>query len=449
MTAVENARQHQAAGQDGSAAGTEFGAAGSQLPPRASRLHLPPKVPAGVSVVGATPSKAQFDNAPSQLKGAFGDMETAASKNPNPIAAPTAEDFAARDKLQAEAGRLNDELGKIEAFGRSKVPGRMMRLLGAGMIVLGAVSSLKAFIDKPDWVEGLKTADLGLLAGHEVSGVLVRLGVVGPTSAIGRYAGARFGGARLGALGSTLGKGVARMARGRVLVQGYAVFEAVDALRSAFGIWGSPQDTGAAVLSGMSAVGFAMTAAPASEAAAFEAASWSGPVGWAIVAGVVVGRSVYEGVKDAHKYEAASKICLKAAGFNEVAAAKLCRQAAYLSAVSGTGQMSFLAKWAHYRGMTMVALRDWINKLTPEQVEALSDQVLFALNEGVGDMSRHQQQWVGAGLQDKSPVAKVSPEEAAKRWADIEMSVFEQGLVSDKVLAPDKATPPSYGLSYK
>jgi hypothetical protein len=111
--------------------------------------------------------------------------------------------------------------------------------------------------------------------------------------------------------------------------------------------------------------------------------------------------------------------------------------------------MPFLARYAHYRGMTMVGLRDWINTLKPEQVEALSDNVLRALNEGVGDPARHRQQWVGAGLQDKSPVPKVSPEEVAKRWETIEMSVFEHALVSDKVLAADKVTPPSFGPAYK
>jgi hypothetical protein len=66
MTAVD-AKQHQATWQDGSPAGTEFGAAGSQLKPGASRLHLPPKVPAGVSVAGGTPQEPQPEMGPLHL----------------------------------------------------------------------------------------------------------------------------------------------------------------------------------------------------------------------------------------------------------------------------------------------------------------------------------------------------------------------------------------------
>jgi hypothetical protein len=368
-------------------------------------------------------SDIQFEKGLKLLEKAFEEVLEKAET----VSSLTAEDFAAVDHVKAEAARLNDELGKMEAFGRSTFMGGVMRLLGAGTIVLCAISSLEAFIRKPDPVAGLKTAVLSLFASQQVSEMLVSLRVVGPTSAFARYASAKIGGVRADVFASKLGMDASKLKidggvkingvpLGLRLLQAYAVLEAFDALRSGLGIWGSPQDTGAAVFSGVSAVGFGMWAVPA-----LEAASWTGPVGLAILVVAAVGRPIYEGVKDAHQYEKASEICLRAAGFNDAAAAKLSRQAGYLSAAAGTGQMSFLEMYARYRGMTMVALRDWINGLTKDQLSNLSDNVLEAI--------RPRTQWAEAAIQKVYGLAAFS------------MRDFEKELVRDKVLDPAKIIP--------
>jgi hypothetical protein len=218
-----------------------------------------------------------------------------------------------------------------------------------------------------------------------------------------------------------------------VLLAAYALLDGVDAARSA-----ARGEIGAAMISGGSAVGTGMIAARAiaasravaafrsaavlRAAAVLKAARWPTPVGFAITVVTTVGQFIYDGVKDAHRYEAASKISLLAAGFKEAAAAKFCRQAGYLSAVAGKAQMSFLEEFARYRGMTMVALRDWINNdLTPDQVSKLSDHVLEAI--------RPRTQWAGAAIQKVHGAAAFS------------MREFEEQLVRDKVLKPAQVIP--------
>ena len=340
----------------------------------------------------------------------------------------TAENIGAIRTLEKEGWQLDKDLNKVTSFARSTVAGRTIRLIAAGAAILNAYQNIKELVEKPDAVKGLRTADVSLIALQQTSEMLVSLGIFSPSSAVGTFAKATIGGVPLGEYGALIGESASKKIGGvllsDLLMQAYVALEAIDALRFTFGI-GVERDTGAAVLSATSAAGLGI--------AAFGESSWAGPVGWATAALTIAGKHIYDGVKDAHKYEEASEIALKAAGFKSLAAAAFSRRSGYMSPVSGASQISFLAKYAHYRGMTMDALRVWINALPDEQVKIFSDNVLSALDEGLGDPTRHRPQWVGAGLQDKNPGPKVSPEEAARRLEAIEMGVFEHTLVRDKV----------------
>jgi hypothetical protein len=190
-----------------------------------------------------------------------------------------------------------------------------------------------------------------------------------------------------------------------------------------------------------------MTFAPA-----FGAASWAGPVGMAIGTVAIFGQMIYDDVKDAHQYEKASEICLKAAGFNDVAAAKFSGQGPYLSLAEGASQISLLARYAALRGVSVLTL---VNDLTVEvvtdasgktihrenadRVNSLSEIVLFAMKQGIGDPTAHRDD--GKWYPAQPPVRQVSPEEAQRRRLSTEMYVLEHRLVEEKILDPNKVMP--------
>ena len=79
-----------------------------------------------------------------------------------------------------------------------------------------------------------------------------------------------------------------------------------------------PKDGRAAGFSATTAVGGGLTVAPA-----LGAAAWLGPLGLGVTAVGVVGSSIYQDVKDAHEYEAASRDFLGSAGYGADAAGAL------------------------------------------------------------------------------------------------------------------------------
>jgi hypothetical protein len=170
-----------------------------------------------------------------------------------------------------------------------------------------------------------------------------------------------------------------RASAGDLIAGVSAVLDGVAAVRSEFGL-GVPQDTGNAVFSATTAVGGALTVAPA-----FGAAAWLGPVGLGVTAAGVIGKAIYEQVKDAHKYEGTSKNFLKAAGYNDAAADALSKQGGLISGAKGAAQMPFLAKYAELKHLKPDQLVNWINSLSPEQVKHLSERLLQTAGDSKGD----------------------------------------------------------------
>ena len=135
-----------------------------------------------------------------------------------------------------------------------------------------------------------------------------------------------------------------------------------------------------AFFSGSTALGGVLTVAPA-----FGAAAWLGPVGLGITAVAVIGKAIYLGEKDAHKYEAASKSFLKAAGYNDVAADALSKQEGSFSGATGAAQLPLLAKYAALKHMTSDQLTHWVNSLTADQANNLAKRLLQATGDAHGD----------------------------------------------------------------
>ena len=160
------------------------------------------------------------------------------------------------------------------------------------------------------------------------------------------------------------------------------MLDGVSAVRSGFGL-GVPQDTGSAIFSGVTAVGGGLSIAPA-----FGASATLGGVGLAIAAVGVVGKMAYDAYKSAHQFEGASKDFLKAAGYDGAAADALSKQDGILSGASGSAQMPFLAKYAQYKHLTPDQLQKWVNSLTPDQVQHLSQRLLQTAGDSNGDPSQ-------------------------------------------------------------
>jgi hypothetical protein len=368
-------------------------------------------------------------------------------------AAVTAEFTAGINKLES----------RMAAFNGGTLAGQMMKgLVAAVAIGLNFVVSLNATIDHFDGVRLTRTVDLGVLAAQRGADLLVSLGV-DPASAVGRYAALKLGGvpgagtvaraagwagaklADVPAVGRLVNAGrsvkLADVPIGEVYLEIYALLEAANAVKAV--IAGDAVQTG---ISSVSAVGFGLAIAPR-----FGAAAWTGPWGIVIATVAAFSQMMYDDAKDTHKYEKASEICLKAAGFGDVAAAKISRQADYLTARAGTGQILFLRDYAERRNVSVLKL---VNDLTsdevtegvyrenPDRVNRLSDNVLYALNQGDPSSHRDGQKWAGAALQEPQPPAPaVSPEEASKAMKKFEMDVFERMLVSDGILRPENVMP--------
>jgi hypothetical protein len=120
----------------------------------------------------------------------------------------------------------------------------------------------------------------------------------------------------------------------------------------------------------------------------FGAAAWLGPVGLGVTAASIVGKTIYEDVKDAHQYESASQAFLKAAGYDSAAAAALSKRDGVISGASGAAQMPFLAKYAQMKRLTPEQLQSWVNSLTPDQANHLSERLLQTAGDSNGDPAK-------------------------------------------------------------
>ncbi|WP_338307368.1 hypothetical protein [Bradyrhizobium sp. TM233] len=286
------------------------------------------------------------------------------------------DDAAALVGFEAELKAAGRTAG---AFARETPAGQLMRGLAVAVVGLNLGLSIRAFAANPDLPGALKVGTLGALGTQRLSEFLVSIGTADATKGFGRLAGAKVG----------------NVAAGEVLIAAYAVLEAVNSVRSGFGL-GVPQDTAAALASAGSAVGFGLAVAPA-----FGAGSWAGPAGIAIAAVSVVGKAIYDGSKDAHRYEESTRIMLRAAGFGPLASSELSKRSGYLTALPGGSQITFLAQYAAYKRMTPDQLLAWINGLSDSQLRGLSGLLLSELKQGEDGSDKSTEirpQWSGAAL---------------------------------------------------
>ncbi|PDT90842.1 hypothetical protein CO669_07655 [Bradyrhizobium sp. Y36] len=315
------------------------------------------------------------------------------------------DDAAALVGFEAELKAAGRTAG---AFARETPAGQVIRGLAVAVVGLNLGLSIRAFAAKPDLPGALKVGTLSALGTQRLSEFLVSIGQADATKGFGRLAGAKVG----------------KVAAGEVLIAAYAVLEAVNSVRSGFGL-GVPQDTAAALASAGSAVGFGLAVAPA-----FGAASWTGPAGIAVAAVSVVGKAVYDGHKAAHQYEEPTRIMLRAAGFSPLASSELSKRSGYLTALPGGSQITFLAQYAAYRQMTPEQLSAWINGLSDKQLRTLSELLLSELKQGEDGTDKSDKirpQWSGDAL---SHGVSHGPDHEHLFWA------FDLGLDREQIHHP-------------
>ena len=265
--------------------------------------------------------------------------------------------------------KLNTDATLSKTFNKTTRPGQMLRGLAVAFAGASVVNSWEKFKANPSDPQN----DIKLLldaAGfaQKDAELLVGLGMVSKQSMMGQFGGEW--------------KLAGRASAADFLSGLSAVLDLVSATRSGFGL-GVPQDGGSAFFSATSAIGGGLTVAPA-----FGASASLGIIGLGLTLVGVLGKSVYDSEKDAHRYEAAAKDFLKTAGYSEAAADALSQRDGLLSGAPGAAQMPFLAKYAEFKHMTPDQLRSWVNSLTPDQVGHLSQRLLQTAGDCHGDPSR-------------------------------------------------------------
>lgn len=262
--------------------------------------------------------------------------------------------------------KLNTDAALSKTFNKMTRPGQLLRGVAVAFAGASLINSYSKFNANPsDPQNGIKLLLDAAGFAQKNSELLVGLGAVNKKSAIGQFGGEW--------------KLLGRASAGDLIAGVSAVLDGVSAVRSEFGL-GVPQDTGNAVFSATTAVGGALTVAPA-----FGAAAWLGPVGLGVTAAGVIGKAIYEQVKDAHKYEGASKNFLKAAGYNDAASDALSKQGGLVSGAKGAAQMPFLAKYAELKHLRPDQLVNWVNGLSADQVKHLSERLLQTAGDSNGD----------------------------------------------------------------
>jgi len=273
----------------------------------------------------------------------------------------------AQSALATFNNTLNNDASLSKAFNKGTLPGQLLRGVAvafAGVSLYGAYQSFNANPSDPQNDITLLVDGAGF--AQKNTELLVGLGAVNKTSPLGHFGGEW--------------KLAGRASAGDLLTGISAVLTGVSAVRSGFGI-GTQQSTSSAVFSGITSVGGMMAVAPS----VLGAAAWLGPVGLGIAAAGVVGGAIYQDVTDAHQYEGASQAFLQAAGYDKTAAAALSKQDGVISGASGAAQMPFLAKYAQFKHLTPVQLQNWVNSLTPDQVNNLSADLLQTAGDSHGN----------------------------------------------------------------
>lgn len=310
--------------------------------------------------------------------------------------------------LQDLNKKLDTDAALSKTFNKETVPGQLLR--GIGVAFAGASlynSYQKAAANPGDIQNDLKVMLDAAGFAQKNAEVLVGLGAVDKASKLGQFGGEW--------------KLAARATAGDLIAGVSAVFDGISAVRSGFGI-GTAQDTGNAIFSATTAVGGALTVAPA-----FGAAAWLGPVGLGVTAVGVVGKLAYDAIKNAHQYEGASEKFLRSAGYDAEAAAALSKQGGVLSGAAGSGQLPFLQKYAELKHVPADRLQQWINGLSADQVAQLSKRVLQTAGDSGGDPGRFTD-----GPAQTTFIATGSPFPARVTLANT-VGVFEKYLDGDGV----------------
>jgi LysM repeat protein len=310
--------------------------------------------------------------------------------------------------LQDLNKKLDTDAALSKTFNKETVPGQLLR--GIGVAFAGASlynSYQKAAANPGDIQNDLKVMLDAAGFAQKNAEVLVGLGAVDKASKLGQFGGEW--------------KLAARATAGDLIAGVSAVFDGISAVRSGFGI-GTAQDTGNAIFSATTAVGGALTVAPA-----FGAAAWLGPVGLGVTAVGVVGKLAYDAIKNAHQYEGASEKFLHSAGYDAEAAAALSKQGGVLSGAAGSGQLPFLQKYAELKHVPADRLQQWINNLSPDQVQQLSKRVLQTAGDSGGDPGRFTD-----GPAQTTLISTGSPFPARVTLANT-VGVFEKYLDGDGV----------------
>lgn len=314
----------------------------------------------------------------------------------------------ANKALQDLNKKLDTDAALSKTFNKETVPGQLLRGIGVAFAGASLYNSYnKAAANPGDIQNDLKLMLDAAGFAQKNAEILVGLGAVDKASKIGQFGGEW--------------KLAARATAGDLIAGVSAVFDGISAVRSGFGI-GTAQDTGNAIFSATTAVGGALTVAPA-----FGAAAWLGPVGLGVTAVGVLGKMAYDAIKDAHQYEGASKKFLLSAGYNEAAANALSKQGGVLSGAAGSGQLPFLQKYAELKHVSPDRLQQWVNSLSPDQVEQLSKRVLQSAGDSEGDPSHFTD-----GAAQTRIISTGSPFPATVTLANT-VGVFEKYLDGDHV----------------
>jgi len=295
----------------------------------------------------------------SELKKAVGALDQAVN---NTGSTPEEADAALTDF----SNTLSRDASLSKAFNKFTFPGQVLRGVAVAFAGASLINSDRKFNANPsDPQNDIKLMVDSAGFAQKNSELLVGLGKIDKNSALGQFGGEW--------------KLAGRASAGDLITGISAVLDGASAVRSGFGL-GEKQDTGSAIFSATTSVGGAMAVAPA-----FGAAAWLGPVGLGVTAVGVIGNQIYQDVKAAHQYEGSSQAFLRAGGYDPAAAEALSKQDGILSGASGGAQMPFLAKYAELKGLTPVQLQDWVNGLTPGQVNDLSQSLLQTAGDSHGD----------------------------------------------------------------
>jgi hypothetical protein len=260
--------------------------------------------------------------------------------------------------------KFSRNLDRTKAFSVDTVAGRVMRGFAATLALAGTVFSLKKMIDDPTALNAAKAGVDAASAVQKTSDLLRSLGVknsvvrgVGGSWKVVLRTGAKIGASELLSLASTVLDGA----------------KAIDCLTKG--------DLANAGFSAVIATGGAVSMLPVF----FEVGSIAGPLGIAIMTVAFIGQTAWQNAKHMHDGEEDVKKGLILLGYNAEHAAILSRRGTYSSATSGQGQMLGLMNYAKSQGMNAKELRDWINSMTPRQVEDLSELVFYEMGVGNGN----------------------------------------------------------------